>query len=59
MVGIGFVPEGTGDAGDYGEGAWVLPGGYDALFSGFEGRGAVYAFREGVDLEAGTARSKR
>ncbi len=56
VVGIGFVPEGTGDTGDYGEGAWVLPGGYDALFSGFEGHGAVYAFRAGVDPAAGTAR---
>lgn len=56
VVGIGFVPEGTGETGDYGEGAWVLPGSYDALFSGFEGHGAVYAFREGVDPEAATTR---
>jgi len=50
VVGIGFVPEGTGDTGDTGEGAWLTAGGYRTLFGGyFEGHGATYAFRDGVD----------
>lgn len=56
VVGMGFVPWDTGYTGDYGEGAWVTPGGYGALFSGFEGHGPLYAFHEGVDPEAATVR---
>lgn len=57
VVGIGLTVE-TED-GDYADGAWVTPGTFGALFSGFHGHGPEYAFHDGVDPVAATERVRQ
>jgi hypothetical protein len=47
VSGIGFVPDTLYN--DYDTGAWVTPGGYDRLFTGFKQHGALLVLRPGVD----------